>query len=34
MDSHVIDYKIHGDDMQVVAIELDPNEVNALPTRK
>ena len=26
MDSHVIDYKIHGDDMQVVAIELDPNE--------
>lgn len=26
MDSHVIDYKIHGDDMQVVSIELDPNE--------
>ena len=26
MDSHIIDYKIHGDDMQVVAIELDPNE--------
>ena len=26
MDSHVIDYKIHGDDMQVVAIELDHNE--------
>jgi uncharacterized protein (TIGR00266 family) len=26
MDSHVIDYKIHGDDMQVVAIELDPDE--------
>lgn len=26
MDSHVIDYKIYGDDMQVVAIELDPNE--------
>ena len=26
MDSHVIDYKIHGDDMQVVAIQLDPNE--------
>jgi uncharacterized protein (TIGR00266 family) len=26
MESHVIDYKIHGDDMQVVAIELDPNE--------
>lgn len=26
MNSHVIDYKIHGDDMQVVAIELDPNE--------
>ena len=26
MDSHLIDYKIHGDDMQVVAIELDPNE--------
>jgi len=26
MDSHVIDYKIHGDDMQIVSIELDPNE--------
>ena len=26
MESHVIDYKIHGDDMQVVSIELDPNE--------
>ena len=26
MDSHVIDYKIYGDDMQVVSIELDPNE--------
>tara|TARA_B100000768_G_C11277971_1_gene376935 strand:+ start:1211 stop:2005 length:795 start_codon:yes stop_codon:yes gene_type:complete len=26
VDSHVIDYKIHGDDMQVVSIELDPNE--------
>jgi uncharacterized protein (TIGR00266 family) len=26
MDSHIIDYKIHGDDMQVVAIELDPKE--------
>ena len=26
MDSHVIEYKIHGDDMQVVSIELDPNE--------
>lgn len=26
MDSHIIDYKIYGDDMQVVAIELDPNE--------
>lgn len=26
MDSHVIDYKIHGNDMQVVSIELDPNE--------
>ena len=26
MDSHVIDYKIHGDDMQVLSIELDPNE--------
>ena len=26
MDSHIIDYKTHGDDMQVVAIELDPNE--------
>ena len=26
MDSHIIDYKIYGDDMQVVAVELDPNE--------
>jgi len=26
MNSHEIDYKIYGDDMQVVAIELDPNE--------
>ena len=26
MNSHVIDYKIHGDDLQTVAIELDPNE--------
>jgi uncharacterized protein (AIM24 family) len=24
--SHEIDYKIHGDDMQVVEIELDPQE--------
>ena len=23
---HVIDYKIHGDDMQFVEVELDPNE--------
>ncbi len=26
MNSHKIDYTIHGDDMQVVAIELDPQE--------
>ncbi len=26
MKSHVIDYTIHGDDMQVVSIELDPME--------
>jgi len=26
MDSHEIDYEIHGDDMQVVSIELDPQE--------
>ena len=26
MQSHEIDYEIHGDDMQVVSIELDPNE--------
>jgi len=26
MNSHEIDYKIHGDDMQIVSIELDPNE--------
>ena len=24
--AHVIDYKIYGDDMQLVEIELDPNE--------
>ena len=26
MSSHEIDYTIHGDDMQVVSIELDPLE--------
>lgn len=26
MDSHTIDYTIHGDDMQIVSIELDPQE--------
>ena len=26
MNSHEIDYTIHGDDMQVVSIELDPQE--------
>ena len=26
MNSHDVDYKIHGDDMQFVEIELDPNE--------
>ena len=26
MNSHEIDYQIHGDDMQIVAVELDPNE--------
>lgn len=26
MTSHEIDYQIHGDDMQVVTVELDPNE--------
>jgi len=26
MDSHVIDYEIYGDDMQIVEIELDPGE--------
>ncbi len=26
MQSHEIDYEIHGDDMQIVSIELDPNE--------
>lgn len=26
MNSHEIDYTIHGDDMQVVAVELDPHE--------
>ena len=26
MNSHEIDYKIYGDDMQIVSIELDPQE--------
>ena len=26
MRSHEIDYEIHGDDMQIVSVELDPNE--------
>ena len=26
MTSHHIDYTIHGDDMQIVSIELDPQE--------
>lgn len=26
MDAHEIDYTIHGDDMQIVSIELDPQE--------
>ena len=26
MNSHKIDYKIYGDDMQIVSIELDPQE--------
>lgn len=26
MNNHEIDYKIYGDDMQYVEIELDPNE--------
>ncbi|MGZ6525446.1 MAG: AIM24 family protein, partial [Tumebacillaceae bacterium] len=26
MNAHEIDYKIHGDDMQFVEIELDPQE--------
>ena len=26
MDSHTIDYTIHGDDMQIVSIQLDPQE--------
>jgi len=26
MNSHEIDYKIYGDDMQIVSIELDPHE--------
>lgn len=26
MNSHVIDYTIHGDDMQIVSLELDPQE--------
>ncbi len=27
MNSHVLDYKIFGDDMQIVEVELDPGEV-------
>ena len=26
MNAHEIDYKIHGDDMQIVSIQLDPQE--------
>ncbi|MBU0905422.1 MAG: AIM24 family protein, partial [Firmicutes bacterium] len=26
MNNHEIDYKLHGDDMQFVEVELDPNE--------
>ncbi len=26
LNSHEIDYKIHGEEMQIVEIELDPNE--------
>ena len=26
MRSHVIDYRIHGDDLQFVEVELDPGE--------
>jgi uncharacterized protein (AIM24 family) len=26
MRSHEIDFEIHGDDMQIVSVELDPNE--------
>ena len=26
MHSHVIDYRIHGDDLQFVEVELDPGE--------
>ena len=26
MNNHEIDYKIHGDDMQFVEVELDPKE--------
>ena len=26
MNSHEIDYTIHGDDMQIVCVELDPSE--------
>ena len=26
MNNHEIDYKLHGDDMQFVEVELDPQE--------
>jgi uncharacterized protein (AIM24 family) len=27
MKYHKVDYEIHGDDMQIVEVELDPGEV-------
>jgi len=30
MPAHEVDYKIHGDDMQFVEVELDPGRVRSL----
>ena len=32
MNSHEIDYKIYGDDLQAVEIELDPQETSCAET--
>lgn len=34
MNSHEIDYKVYGDDMQFVEIELDPKETVVAEEKK